>query len=160
MRPQVLSVGFVLVVMATGTLEFAQGLLPPPADQDPFVGEWRVNRDKSHPRLNRREATYWRTIVRDGNDWMLSSAIRGVKHSQHHYRVHFDGAFHPAPDGSRIAREYKARNLIEGKTISPDQRIEYWSDAVSADGREMKITLFRDKLRTKVKSYQILDRVK
>jgi hypothetical protein len=151
----VLVIELVIPVLAQG-----QDLLQPPTDRDPFVGKWQANRNKSRPKLGKRDATYTRTIVRDGEDWILSSRMENLKASEHNYRVHFDGLFHPAPHGLLVSHRYKTPNVIEGETIHPDHKIDYWRQEVSADGQELTITGFKDKNRTEVKSVWVLDRVK
>jgi hypothetical protein len=152
-------IALVVVLMGSTTLQ-SQALLIPPIKEDPFVGEWKANREKSRPKPGKREATYTRTIVRDGTDWIFSSRIENVKASEHNYRIHFDGQFQPAPHGLLVSHRYTAPNVIEGETMQPDGKIDYWRQEVSLDGQELKITGFKDRDRTKIKSFTVLDRVK
>ena len=133
--------------------------LPPPPDKDPFVGTWQSNIDKSRPRLSKRDASYTRTITRDGDDRVFSSRI-GISHpSENHYRIRCDGLFHGVPFGS-LSCKFSAANVIEGVTKQLDTQTLYWSEEVSADGREVKITSYKNSGRTKVTSIWVLDRVK
>ncbi len=59
-----------------------------------------------------------------------------------------------------VLRRYKAPNVIEGVTKLPEGETDYWTEEVSADGHQMSITGYKDKKRTKVRSVQVLDRVK
>jgi hypothetical protein len=134
--------------------------LPPP-EQDPFVGTWRANRDKSRPKLNDTDASYVRTIAREGDEIVFSSRITLIeKHKkvvEHHYRIRCDGMPHPVPDGS-LSYNYKAANLIESETSSPNGKY-YLTLEVSLNGQEMRILSYKNKTRTKLKSVWVLDRV-
>lgn len=93
-----------------------QAVPPIPApDKDPFVGKWQANRDKSQPKLDARDASYVRTVTREGDNLMFSSRIDNPRGIQNHYKIRCDGQFHPVPFGS-ILCEYKAPNLVEGET--------------------------------------------
>jgi len=145
----------ILLMTAASAQEPAS--VPPPPDKDPFVGTWQANRDKSRPKLGKRDASYRRTIARDGEDLVFSSPIGTSKASENTYRIRCDGGFHRVPFGS-LSCKYQAPNLIEGETIRDSH--DYWTREVSADGQEMKISAYKNSRRTKVKSIWILDRVK
>jgi hypothetical protein len=150
----------VLVTLASGT--FAQGVppLPPPPEQDPFVGTWRANRDKSRPKLDDTDASYVRTIGREGDEIVLFSRItlfERHKVVEHHYRYRCDGKPYRLPHGS-LSCLYKGANLIESEASSPDGKY-YLTSEVSADGQEVRILTYKNKTRTKLKSVWVMDRV-
>jgi hypothetical protein len=128
-------------------------------DKDPFVGTWRANRDKSRPKLGKRDASYTRTIARDGEDIVFFSHTGTSGSNENSYRIRCDGLFHPVPFGSLSCR-YDTPNLVEGETRALDERTDYWTREVSVDGQEMKISAYKDAGRTKIKSIHVLDRVK
>ena len=142
----------------TPSAQQAASLAPPP-DKDPFVGTWQANRDKSRPKLGKKDASYTRTITRDGDDLVFSSRIGTSDPSENNYRIRCDGLFHHVPFGSLSCR-FNAPNVIEGETKSLDTQNDYWSREVSADGQEMKISSYKNSGRTKLKSVRVLDRVK
>jgi len=109
-----------------------------------------------------------RTIARDGDEVVFSSridrrSVRGGKVSENHYRIRCDGLPHHVQCGIAFCTTsctYKAENTVEGETASPDGKKSYWTREVSADGQEMRILAYADKAKTKLKSTQVLDRVK
>jgi hypothetical protein len=125
------------------------------------VGTWRASRDKSQPKLNDTDASYVRTIAREGDEIVFSSRITLVeKHNnvvEHHYRYRCDGKPHRLPHGS-LSCIYKAANLIESEASSPDGKY-YLTSEVSANGQEVRILTYKNKTRTKLKSVWVLDRV-
>jgi hypothetical protein len=130
----------------------------PAPDKDPFVGRWQANRDKSQPRPDARDASYMRTITREGDDLVFSSRIDNSKGIQNHYKIRCDGQFHTVPFGSLLC-EYKAPNVVEGETKSLGGKREYWTREVSSDGHEMTVSEYKDKARKKLQSVQVMDRV-
>lgn len=144
-----------LAIMLCTTAVSAQVASPPPPQSDPFVGTWQANRDKSRPKLGKKDASYVRTIAREGEDLVFSSQMKGS--SPWSYRLRCDGLFHPVPFGS-LACQYKAPNLVEGTTLYKRETL-YWTREVSADGKEMKLSSYKDSGRTKVKEINVLDRV-
>lgn len=150
---------FVLIAIAATSLAQGSDSLLPPADRDPFVGKWKANQEKSRPKLDRKNATYTRTVARDGDAWILSSEMKNFPGSEHHYRILCDGRLHPAPHGVQVARRYKSPSLIEGETVIPGQGTKYWREEVSQDGQQMSITSYKGRKRLKVVSVWILDRV-
>src|SRR5664279_245602 len=85
--------GFIPLVLAS--LALTQATTPPPAaDKDPFVGTWQSNRGKSRPKLNKVDATYIRTISRDG-DYVVSSGqyVDSKSRPATHNKIRCDG--HP-----------------------------------------------------------------
>jgi hypothetical protein len=142
----------------TGAFPQEQASLVPPPDKDPSVGVWRANRVKSRPKLDKKDASYIRTIKRDGDDLVFSSQIGTSKPSEHNFRVRCDDRFYSVPAGFLSCR-YIAPNFVEGETKPKTGEVSYWTREVSADGREMKISGYADRQRTKVKSVEILDRV-
>jgi hypothetical protein len=151
----------VLASMLVATTVSAQDTtpLPPAPEKDPFVGIWQANQEKSRPKLGKKDASYRRTIDREGEDLVFSSRIGDSRPSENNYKIRCDGRFHRVPFGSLSCR-YTGMNFIEGETINVTHETEYWSREVSADGQEMKISAYRDSRRTKLKSIWILDRVK
>src|SRR6266849_132140 len=145
------------ILLMTAVSAQGPASLPPAPDKDPFVGTWQANREKSRPKLGKREASYTRTIARDGEDLVFSSRIGTSRAGQNNYKIRCDGRFHRVPFGS-LSCKYNAPNLIEGETISDSH--DYWTREVSADGQEMKISAYKNSRRTKLESIWILDRVK
>ena len=131
----------------------------PPPDKDPFVGTWKANQDKSQPRLSNKEASYTRTISRDGADLVFSSRMGSSKRSQNNYKIRCDGQLHRVPFG-HLSCSYRASNIVEGETRSDDQEIHYWTREVSTDGKEMRILSYQDSGHLVLISVEILDRVK
>lgn len=160
MKHPIIQTFVVLVTLAGGTS--AQGVPPlPPPEQDPFVGTWRANRDKPRPKLDDTDASYVRTIGREGDEIVFSSRItlfeRHQKVVEHHYRYRCDGKPHRTPQGS-LSCIYKAANLIESEASSPDGK-GYLTSEVSANGQEVRTLTYKDKKRTKLKSVWVMDRV-
>src|SRR5258707_247085 len=98
----------------------------PAADTDPFVGSWRTNANKSSPKPAK-DASYVRTIARDGDELVFSSRIGsrsvGGEVRENHYRIRCDGLPHRVPCGQVSCITsciYKAENVVEGETESPD----------------------------------------
>ena len=131
----------------------------PPADLDPFVGTWRANRDKSQPKLSKRDSSYTRTIAREGDDIIISSGTSVPKPSHHEYRIRCDGQFHPVPSGSLSCKQLKG-NFIEGESIVPKVEHGYWSEEVSQNGQTMTIVHYQDERRRHIESVWVLDRVR
>ncbi len=69
----------------------------PTPDKDPFVGTWKASRDKSRPKLNDKDASYVRTIAREGDELVFSSQMDSRIHSgklnENHYRIRCDPGF-------------------------------------------------------------------
>jgi hypothetical protein len=106
-------------------------------------------------------------IVRDGDEVVFSSRIDnrsvGGKISENNYRIRCDGLPHRVQCGKgscTTSCTYKAENVVEGETASPDGKTAYWTREVSADRKEMRILGYKDKAKTKLKTTQVLDRVK
>jgi hypothetical protein len=152
----------ILLSLAAISEAMAQGSLLPPADKDPFVGQWRANANKSRPKLSRKAASYVRTIERSGESLLFSSTGGVAGPETRHFQIRCDGDFHPilaGPDMS-LSCLYTGPNRVEGETQYSKYRRGYWSREVSADGQQLTISEYRDKARSKVKSVEILDRVK
>jgi len=98
---------------------FSQELASPqPApEKDPFVGLWRANRDKSHPRLGKTDASYVRLITRDGEDLVFRSQTR--RSDANDYKIRCDGRPHVVPFGI-LSCKYAAPNMVEGETKSAE----------------------------------------
>jgi hypothetical protein len=145
---------------------FAQTLrvLPNP-DKDPFVGTWKANADKSRPKLDNVNASYVRTVSREGDERVFSTRMRrphSASFSENHYRILCNGSPHRVPCGNASCTTsctYVTSSRVEGETLSPDGRT-YWAQEVSSDGQEMRIYAYRDTARTKLSSVEVLDRVK
>lgn len=150
-----------LIALTSGVSGQAVRSLPTP-ENDPFVGTWKANRDKSKPKLNDKDASYVRTIVREGDDLVFSSQIASRvasgKVNENHYRILCDGAPHPVPFGS-LSCEYKGASLIEGETLSLTNERSFWVREVSTDRQEQKVIEYKNAARTKLRSTWILDRV-
>ena len=125
------------------------------------MGTWKANRDKSRPKLNDVDASYVRTIAREGDELVFSSQIHSRinsgKLNENHYRIRCDGSPHPVPFGS-ISCDYNGASLIEGETLSLTNERSFWAREVSTDGREQKILEYKDKARTKLRKTWVLDR--
>ena len=170
-----------LMLIALRTPSFTQALpLLPEPDKDPFVGTWKANAEKSRPRLDKDEASYVRTISRDGDDVVSSSRqkkpgspplIKGRTYSEFHewqYRIRCDGLSHPVQCGPISCSKsctYTAPNRIEGLSETLNEKThtnfkDYWTEEVSSDGQEMRDYAYKDEARKKLKSVLVLDRVK
>src|SRR3954469_14632385 len=88
----------------------------PPADKDPFVGEWQANPTKSRPKLNKKEATYRRSFRRQGEDLLLNSSGGKQKAPGHQYSIRCDGDFHAIATGPEQMCRYVSANRVEGET--------------------------------------------
>jgi hypothetical protein len=134
--------------------------LPEP-DKDPFVGTWKANANKSRPKLDKINASYVRTLARDGDDLVFSSRIkRGYSpgFSENHYRIRCDGRSHPVQCGESSCMAsctYVSATRVEGDTASPGGKTFYWTREISPDGQEMIISGYTDKARTKLESVQV-----
>ena len=160
MKRAIIQTFVIWVTLASGTSAQGMPSLPPPPGQDPFVGTWRANRDKSRPKLDDTDASYLRTILREGDEIVFFSRINlSERHKvvERHYRYRCDGKPHPVPQGS-VSCIYRAANLIESEASSPDGKY-YLTSEVSADGQEVRILSYRNKTRTKLKSAWVMDRV-
>jgi len=132
----------------------------PSVDQDPFVGQWRANARESRPMLSKEEATYARSIQRDGDDLIFASSGGPSKAAIRRFRVRCDGRFHPLPTGPKLSCRYVASNRVEGETKDPTGRHSYWVREVSMGGQKMTISEYKNKSRTKLRSVMVLDRVR
>jgi hypothetical protein len=146
------------------TAASAQVAAPPLPQNDPFVGTWQINPQKSRPRPDKTDSSYVRTITRDGDELVFSSRTGGSKPKEHNYKIRCDGLFHPVPFGSMSCR-YTTPNAVEGESRPPNSkedasRTAFWRREVTADGQEMKILAYTDSGRTQLESIQVLDRVK
>jgi hypothetical protein len=156
-----------LVALISGLLAQTVSNLPAP-DEDPFVGTWQTNASKSRPKLDKADASYVRTIVRDGDEVVFSSRMDrrsvGGRLSENEYRIRCDGAPHQVQCGKgscTTACTYTAENVVEGETVSLDGgERSYWTREVSTDRQEMRILGYKDKAKTKLKTTRVLDRVK
>lgn len=149
-----------LFVLPVVTLAQDAPRLPPPADQDQFVGTWQANGDKSRPKLNQIERSYSRTIARSGEDLVFSSVGGPSKARIRQFRVRCDGHSYRLPTGPRLSCRYTAADRVEGETLDPNQTWSYWMREVSLDGQQMTITEYKDKARTRIRSVMVLDRVR
>jgi hypothetical protein len=162
-----LIIGFMVFLFTLTSQSQTQTLqsLPEP-DKDPFVGTWKANANKSRPKLDKINASYVRTLSRDGDDLVFCSRIkRGhfAGFSENHYRIRCDGLSHPVQCGEASCMTscmYVSAKRVEGDTASPGGKTFYWTREISPDGQEMMISGYRDKARTKLESVQANDRVK
>ncbi len=177
---------FFLLFVILSALLFAQtSLFLPQPDQDPFLGTWKANAEKSRPKLDKVGASYVITISRDGDDRVISSRmkkrtapplIKGKTYSEfreRHYRIRCDGLLYPVPSGAlpiTMSCTYKAANRVEGETHMECPKGEtcqfqyprdtYWTQEVSSDGQLMTVSVYTDRARTKLRSAGVHDRVK
>ena len=162
----ILTSGLLLIVL--NTVAFSQTVPSCPApEKDPFVGTWKANADKSHPKLDKRDASYVRVIARESDERISSSRIlhpsQKGKFSENHFRIRCDGLMHSVACGAgrcSMSCTYRSANFVEGETLSPDGGHSYWTEEASSDGTEMRTRHYKDKSRTKLKSEWVLDRVK
>jgi len=162
-----LIVGFMVFLFPLTIQSQTQNLssLPEP-DKDPFVGTWRANAEKSRPKLDEIDASYVRTMARDGNDLVFSSRIKrahSAGFSENDYRIRCDGLSHRVQCGEASCTTsctYLSANRVEGDTVSPGGKTLFWTREISLDGKEMIISGYRDKARTKLETVQVSDRVK
>jgi hypothetical protein len=165
-RTVIVSFILLLIVLPSPSFTQASSSLPEP-DKDPFVGTWQANADKSRPKLNKAQATYVRTMSREGDDLVFASRVKR-KHSagfsENHYKIRCDGLPHRVPCGEftcTTSCTYVAANRVEGDTKSPNgQSSSYWAREVSSDGQELRIYGYKDKGRKKLASLEVADRVK
>jgi hypothetical protein len=147
-----------LAVLET-VLRAQQATLPPP-EKDPFVGQWKANATKSRPRLSKKEASYERTISREG-DYLVFASSGGVsKAAIRQFKILCDGLFHPLPTGPVLSCGYSAPNRVDGETKDPNHSNLFWTREISPDGQEMTISEYKDKARSKLRLVMVLDRVK
>lgn len=132
----------------------------PPADQDPFVGHWRANAKKSRPKLSQKAGSYLRTIERSGDDVIFASSGGAAGPETREFRVRCDRDFHLLPAGPSLACWYVAPNRVEGETKYPKGEHDYWAREVSTDGQQLTISEYGNKTRSKIRSVEVLDRVK
>jgi hypothetical protein len=149
-----------LILLALLPLIRAQQNAIPPPDKDPFVGEWRANATKSQPNLNKVEASYSRTVRREGGDLIFASSGGASKAVVRDFRIRCDGGFHPLPVGSVVSCLYVAPSRVEGETKDPNGEHSFWAREVSLDGSELRILQYKDKARIKLRSVWVLDRVR
>lgn len=154
---------------ASGTLLSGQQSSIPPPDKDPFIGQWKASATKSKPRLGKDEESYETTITREGDYLVYSSSQALSAHSglpskvqKWQYKLLCDGRSHSLPTHVFTSCVYAASNRIEGETQTwdPNQSTVFWTHEVSADGQEMLTFNYEDKKRTRLRSIQVLDRIK
>jgi hypothetical protein len=170
---------FLLLLFLVGTACPQNVALPPPPDKDPSVGVWSKNKDKSQPiteGTNVLEETYdSETVARDGDDIVVTEKIgprrwRGgsdvAKATKRTFKLRCDGSLHPLPGGSGSCN-YVGANIVEGKTtysrddvIFPRHTTFFWRTEISADGKEMRDSSYKDAAMTKRISLTVFDRVK
>ncbi|MEI9972176.1 MAG: hypothetical protein WDO73_09025 [Ignavibacteriota bacterium] len=133
----------------------------PPPEQDPFVGQWRANvtQSKPKPKLNKTGASYERTVKRDGDDLIFASSGGASQAAIRDFRIRCDGTFHRLPVGSLLSCRYVGASRVEGETKGRNGDHSFWTREVSAKGQEMKISEYKDRARTKLRSLWVMDRV-
>ena len=157
---------FVLLLFAFTSRSMAQAIpsLPEP-DKDPFVGTWQANANKSRPKLDKVNASYVRTLSRDGDELVFSSRMKrahSTGFSENHYRIRCDGLPHSVQCGEATCKSsctYVSANRVEGDTEAFGKML-HWAREVSPDGQELTIYGYADKARKKIESVQVNDRVK
>jgi hypothetical protein len=110
--------------------------------------------------LSKKEASYERSISREGDDLVFASSGGVSKAATRQFRIRCDGLFHPVPTGPVLSCVYAMPNRVDGETKDPNQSKLFWSREVSSDGQEMTISEYKDKARSKLRSIMVLDRVK
>ena len=133
---------------------------PPTPDQDPFVGTWRANATQSRPKLDKQQASYERVITREGDELLFSSAGGPSKAKVRAYRLKCDDQFYSLPAGPILRCTYGSPNRVDGETRDPTGDHRYWTREVSANGKQMTISEYKDSRRVKVRSVMVLDRIK
>lgn len=137
---------FILLLLLLTSRSFAQDVtnIPKP-DKDPFVGNWKADADKSRPKLNNIQASYLRTMSREGDDLLFYSGIEkrnSAGLSENRYRIRCDGLAHRVQCGVLFRSTscmYLSGNRVEGETKSQNDGTSYWAREVSQDGQEMRI---------------------
>ena len=148
-------------LLLVAALASGQQAAIPPAERDLFVGHWKANAGASHPKLSKKEGSYERTITRDGDDLVFASSGGASKATIRQFRIRCDGIFHPLPTGPVLACRYVAPNRVEGETKDhPAGKLIFRAREVSADGQRMSIFGYKDKNRTRLRSIEVLDRIK
>ena len=84
-----------LILLVTATS--AQLAMPPPPQNDPFVGIWRLNSDESRPNPSKKDASYTKTIARDGDEMVVSSRTGGSQPGEHSPEFVVMGCFTACP---------------------------------------------------------------
>jgi hypothetical protein len=138
----------------------AQAPQPPPPDQDPFVGMWKAAPVDPKKPLSAKDASYTRTITRQGEEvfWTSSGGnIDGIRH----YSYRCDGKLYFTPANSKKSCVYTAPNRVEEMSCAPDgSQASYVVSEISAHGNEMRITSYKDKNHRKVVRVDLLIRVR
>jgi hypothetical protein len=133
---------------------------PPMPDQDPFVGRWRANAAQSRPKLDKTQASYERVIAREGDELLFLSTGGPSKARVRAFRLKCDNRFYSLPDGPVLRCMYSSPNRVDGEARDPTGDHHYWTREVSADGKQMTISEYKDSRRAKVRSVMVLDRIK
>jgi hypothetical protein len=154
-----------IIVLLTPLFAQTSPWMPEP-DKDPFVGTWKANAEKSRPKLDKVDASYVRTLSREGDDLVFSSRMK-KPHSagfvEYNHRIRCDGSPHIVERGVlpiTTSCIYATTNRVEGVSVVGD-KTSYWAEEVSSDGQEIRIYEYKNKTRTKLSSTRrALDRVK
>jgi hypothetical protein len=149
------------VLVTAGTIAILHSQQSPPKpDLDPFVGTWRANAARSKPKLDKTQASYERVIAREGDELLFSSIGGPSRARARAFRLKCDDRFYPLPTGPVLRCTYASPNRVNGETHDPTGDLLYWTREVSADGKQMTISEYKDSHRVKVRSVMVLDRVK
>jgi len=161
-------------IALSGTLLRGQKPSIPPADNDPFVGQWKANVIKSKPRLGKHDGSYETIIKREGDyvvysssQWFEEYAGFSSKVLKWQYKLLCDGRSRSSPirptrpTNVYTSCAYVAPNRVEGETEGWNLNLgtTFWTREVSPDGQETIIFNYEDKKRTRLRSVQVLDRV-
>ena len=160
---------WIAALAVSGTVLRGQQISIPPPDKDPFVGQWKTSPTKSRPQLGKEGGSYETAIKREGDYLVYSSSQRLAAHSglpskvqKWQYKLLCDGRSHSLPTHVFTSCVYVAPDRVEGETDTrdPNQSTIFWTREVSADGQETAFFNYEDRKRTRLRSVQVLDRVK
>jgi hypothetical protein len=126
----------------------SQGTPTTPANQQKFLGKWKLNKAQSkmtHVGDNDK-SIQWRSYQRDGArvkvSWGNSEGQVGT------YSAKCDNTLEPTSSG-RIRCRQVAPDTIEGEQLSNTDKVHrYYRRAVSPDGKTMTITWYADPKRS------------
>jgi hypothetical protein len=151
------------ILLLTGVIVGGSGQTLPRSSHvsqgEGFVGTWQTNRNKSQAKRRDPDASSVRTIALGENELVVSETYTsGGQIKEYRSRLRCDGTPHPLSVGTVLCI-YKDSGLIEGETSSPAGGKSFWTEQVSADGRELRLIEYKSKTRAKLKNLWVYDRV-
>lgn len=160
----------------------AQNPVPPP-NEDPFVGVWIKNMKESPPikwgNYTLAESYVSQTVIREGDEMVVAEhdgpshwcCSRGSSQADSEpkdsaFRQTCDGKLHSLPSYV-LTCQYVAPNVTEGKTVYHTSdvvlhktKVVYWRTEISADGKKMTDSQYKDPERTNLIARSVFDRVR